>query len=56
MSLIRYITNTFIDVFGITHPSPRQERVATIFISTLLALIAIGLLTFLAVLYLFSHR
>jgi len=56
MIFIRFITSAFIDVFGITHPTPRQERVATIFISTLLGLIVVGLLSLLAVLYHLSNR
>lgn len=42
MNPLRFLTRIFIDVFGITHPTPQQERGATWFISALLALIVIG--------------
>lgn len=46
-----YIARIFIDVFGITHPSAQQERMAAIFINSLLLLtlvfcIALGYLFF----------
>jgi hypothetical protein len=56
MPIIRFITRAFIDVFGITHPTPQQEQRATIFITTLLSLIVAGLALFLLVLYRMSHR
>ena len=42
MGFFRAITNGFINFFGITQPTPRQERQAAWFICTLLALIVIG--------------
>lgn len=55
MGLIRFITRAFIDVFGITHPTPKQERQAEIFITVLLGVIVVGLLSVVVGLYLFSH-
>ena len=39
MSFFRFITNGFINFFGITQPTPKQERQAAWFICGLLALI-----------------
>ena len=39
MGLLRFITHGFINFFGITQPTPRQERQATLFICGLLVLI-----------------
>jgi Mg2+ and Co2+ transporter CorA len=39
MGVINFITRGFIDFFGITHPTPKQERQAAWFICGLLALI-----------------
>ncbi len=55
MGLIRFITRAFIDVFGITHPTPKQERQAEIFITVLLSIIVVGLLSVVLGLYLFSR-
>jgi hypothetical protein len=38
----RFITHTFIDFFGITQPTPKQERQVEWFICGLLALILLG--------------
>jgi hypothetical protein len=32
MKLLAYITDTFIDIFGITHPRPEQRRMANLLI------------------------
>ncbi len=32
MKLLAYITETFIDIFGITHPRPEQQRVTNLLI------------------------
>jgi hypothetical protein len=36
MKLLAWLTETFIATFGITHPSPEQERMANIIIGGLL--------------------
>jgi hypothetical protein len=56
MNPFRFLTRAFIDVFGITHPTPRQERRAAWFICTLLALILLGVAAFFLGAYRFSHR
>jgi hypothetical protein len=56
MALFQFITRAFIDVFGITHPTPKQERLASIFISSMLGLIIAGLALFFLVMYLLAHR
>ncbi len=56
MRLIRFVTNVFIDVFGITHPSPAEERRAAWFICGSLALIVGGLASVFVVLFLHAHR
>jgi Mg2+ and Co2+ transporter CorA len=42
MGLLRFIARGFISFFGITQPSPEQERQAAWFISGLLVLIVLG--------------
>jgi hypothetical protein len=56
MNPFRFLTRSFIDVFGITHPTPRQERRAAWFICTLLGLIAIGMVSVLIVLHKLAHH
>jgi len=47
MGLLRFITHGFINFFGITQPTPKQERQATLFICGLLVLIVVmGALVF----------
>ncbi|WP_263356104.1 hypothetical protein [Acidicapsa ligni] len=41
MGLVNFITRGFIDFFGITHPTPKQERQAAWFICGLLVLIIV---------------
>jgi len=41
MGLLRLITHGFINFFGITQPTPRQERQATLFVCGLLVLIVV---------------
>ena len=41
MGLLRFITHGFINFFGITQPTPKQERQATWFICGLLILIVV---------------
>lgn len=41
VQILRGITNGFINFFGITQPTPKQERQAEIFIIALLVLILI---------------
>ncbi len=55
MGIIRFITRAFIDVFGITHPTPKQQRQAEIFITVTLALIVLGLFSVVIALYLFAR-
>ncbi len=57
MAFFRMITVGFIDFFGITQPSPEQERRAAWFICVLLALILIGAgLVFGIIVLAFGHR
>ncbi|HEY9126318.1 MAG TPA: hypothetical protein VIM62_04285 [Acidobacteriaceae bacterium] len=39
---IRFISRIFIDFFGITQPTPKQQRQAELFITGLVALIILG--------------
>ncbi len=55
MGPLRFLTRVFIDVFGITHPTPTQEKRAAWFITTLLALIVGGICLVFLVLYRLSH-
>jgi hypothetical protein len=41
MGLLRFITHGFINFFGITQPTAKQERQATLFICGLLLLIVV---------------
>jgi hypothetical protein len=41
MGILRFITRSFIDFFGITQPTPKQERQAAWFITGLLVLILV---------------
>ncbi len=56
MGLFRFVTRVFIDVFGITHPSPAEERQAMWLICGSLALIVGGLAALFVVLMLHAHR
>lgn len=56
MNPFRFLTRVFIDVFGITHPTPKQEQRATWFISAMLGLIVVGLLLFFLALHSFTPR
>jgi hypothetical protein len=56
MNPFRFLTRAFIDVFGITHPTPQQERRATWFISIMLVLIVAGAAAVFLAGYHFSHR
>ena len=42
MGFFRFVTNGFINFFGITQPTPKQERQAALFICGLLALIVVA--------------
>jgi hypothetical protein len=42
MGFFRFVTNGFINFFGITQPTPKQERQAAWFICSLLALIVLS--------------
>ena len=42
MRILTSIMRGFIDFFGITQPSPKQQRLAAWFICSLLALIVLG--------------
>ena len=39
---IRFITRVFINLFGITEPTPQQQRQAELFITGLVVLILLG--------------
>ena len=56
MGLFGFVTRAFIDVFGITHPTARQERTATWYIGSLLGLILLGVALVFSVLYVYGHR
>ena len=56
MGLFGLITRAFIDAFGITHPTARQERAATWYISSLLGLIVLGMVLVFSVLYVYGRR
>ena len=52
MKLLAYLTELFIDTFGITRPKPEQERTANLVIGGFLllsGLIVLGILAFLLV-------
>jgi hypothetical protein len=56
VEFFRAITNGFINFFGITQPTPRQERQAAWFICSLLALIVVmAVLVFTVVVLAFGH-
>ncbi|WP_263350403.1 hypothetical protein [Acidicapsa acidisoli] len=42
MGLFKFVTNGFINFFGITQPTPQHERQAIWFITGLLVLIVLG--------------
>jgi hypothetical protein len=57
LKILAWLTETFIATFGITHPRPEQQRIATLLIGGILLslLIAIfGVIGFL--LFAISHR
>jgi len=56
MNPFRLLTRVFIDVFGITHPTEQQEKRATWFICSLLALIVVGILLICLTMYAFAHH
>ena len=56
MNPFRSITRIFIDVFGITHPTPKQERQATWFISIMLGLILVAVVAAFFAGYRLSHQ
>lgn len=56
MNPFRFLTRVFIDVFGITHPTPQQERRAAWFICTLLALVVLGIVAVFVAVYSVSRR
>ena len=56
MGFIQFITRGFIDFFGITQPTPKQERQAGWFIFGLLVLIVLMAAgVFLLVVFAFGH-
>ncbi len=56
MGPFKIVTRAFIDFFSITSPTPEQEKRATIFICSLLALIVLMAgLTFAVVVMAFGH-
>jgi hypothetical protein len=56
MGPMKLATRIFIDVFQITEPDAAHERVARWYISSLLALIAVGVVCVLTGVYLYGHR
>lgn len=56
MNPFRFLTRVFIDVFGITHPTPQQERQATWFISIMLGLILVGIIALFVTGYSLTNR
>jgi hypothetical protein len=56
MSPLRFVTRAFIDVFGITQPTPEQERTASRFINALLGVIALGMILIVVLIFRLSQR
>ena len=50
MPLLLFLARAFISTFGITQPSPQQERRAAWFIGVLMALIVLGMIVLLRLL------
>ena len=48
MPVLLFLARAFVQTFGITQPSPDQERRAAWFIGVLLAIIVLGMLAVLA--------
>jgi hypothetical protein len=56
MGFFRFVTNGFINFFGITQPTPKQERQAAWFICSLLILIVlVAALVFTLIVLSFGH-
>ena len=56
MGLLRLIARGFINFFGITQPTPKQEQQAVWFITSLLVLIILGAaLVFSVIVFGFGH-
>jgi len=56
MSVVNFITQGFIDFFGITRPTAQEQKRAAWFICALLALIVLGTAAiFFLVAYTFGH-
>jgi hypothetical protein len=56
MRLLILFARAFIDAFGITHPSPAEERKVAIFIASLLGLFLIIALGIIFAVYYYSGR
>ncbi|MBB5059033.1 hypothetical protein HDF16_003756 [Granulicella aggregans] len=56
MNPFRFLTRVFIDVFGITHPTEREERRAAWFICSLLALVVAGIALIFFVVFTSAHH
>jgi hypothetical protein len=56
MNPFQFLTRVFIDFFGITHPTEREERRATWFICSLVGLVAAGIVLICFVLFSLSHH
>ena len=56
MRLLTWLTRLFIDTFGITHPRPEQERMASLLIGGLLLLFVLAVVGLtIAFLIFFGH-
>jgi hypothetical protein len=56
MKLLAWLTESFIATFGITHPRPEQQRLATILIGGFLLAVILGAFGAVGLLvYLISH-
>jgi hypothetical protein len=56
MGFFRFVTNGFINFFGITQPTPKQERLAAWFICGLLVLVVVvAALVFTVIVMSFGH-
>ncbi|WP_263375261.1 hypothetical protein [Granulicella aggregans] len=56
MNPFQFLARVFIDVFGITHPSEREERRAAWFICSLLGLVVLGIALIFLFVFTYAHH